>query len=75
MTTRANAILILEGIITRNEALKAQYNALRSQYCGSVLTDKHDFDVELLSRLINSLKRGKAAVSYTHLTLPTIYSV
>ena len=46
---------------TRNEALKAQYNALRSQYCGSVLTDKHDFDVELLSRLINSLKRGKAA--------------
>ena len=24
----------------RNEALKAQYNAFRSQYCGSTLTDK-----------------------------------
>ena len=46
---------------TRNEALKTQYNVLRSQYCGSVFTDKHAFDVELLSRLINGLKRGKAA--------------
>jgi len=36
-------------------------NDLRAQYCGSVLTDEQAFDAELLSRLINSLKRGKAA--------------
>ena len=46
---------------SRNETLKAQYNALRSQFCGSTLTDKQIFDAELLSRLINSLKHGKAA--------------
>ena len=44
-----------------DRSLKAQYNAPRSQYCGSTLTDKQGFDAELLSRLINSLKRGKAA--------------
>ena len=45
----------------RNEALKAQYKAYRAAYFGSPLIDQQTFDVELLSRLINSLKRGKAA--------------
>ena len=40
---------------------KAQYLAYRAKYFGSSLTNQHAFDVELLSRLINSLKRGKDA--------------
>jgi len=41
-----------------NEAFKAQYKAYRAAYFGSPLTDQQTLDVELLSRLINSLKRG-----------------
>jgi len=44
-----------------NKALKAEYKAYRAKYFGSSLTDQQSFDVELLSRLINNLKRGKAA--------------
>ena len=52
---------VCKSVKTHNEALKTKYNALRAHYCGSVLTDEQVFDAELLSRLINSLKRGKAA--------------
>jgi len=44
-----------------NEALKAEYKAYRAKYFGSPLTDQQAFDVELLSKLINNLKCGKAA--------------
>ena len=36
-------------------------NSDHTRYCGSLLTDHHVFNVELLSRLISSLKRSKAA--------------
>ena len=32
-------------------------------------------NVQLLSQQMGSLLRGSVSVSYTHLTLPTIYSV
>ena len=45
----------------RNEELKAQYFAMRSEYCGSPIYSNQYFDVELLSKLVTSIRNGKAA--------------
>jgi len=52
---------VCKSVNTHNEDLKTKYNALRAQYCASILTDEQVFDAELPSRLINNLKRCKAA--------------
>jgi hypothetical protein len=45
----------------RNEELKSHYLAMRSEYCGSPIINNQQFDVELLSKLVSSMKNGKAA--------------
>jgi len=47
--------------IQRNEELKAEYTALRANYCGSAIFDNKRFNTEQISKLVNSLKSGKAA--------------
>jgi len=39
---------VCKSVKTYNEALKTKYNALRAQFCGSVLTDEQVFDAERL---------------------------
>ena len=42
---------------------------------GAILTDSGGFQVFSLSKIRKILPQGIESVSYTHLTLPTIYSV
>jgi len=44
----------------RANVLKKSYFESRSTYCGLPITDAHKFDTELVSRVIMSLKQGKA---------------
>ena len=48
------------------------YKTLRSHVDKSLEADENDFEVR---RISSALALGDKAVSYTHLTLPTIYSV
>ena len=45
----------------RAAALRAEYNALRTGYFGFPMTDDHFFTTELISKVINELKCGRAA--------------
>jgi hypothetical protein len=65
----------------RADELKAEYVAMRGDYCGTPLMDDHLFDVELVGNIISDLKRGKAAgldtltaehLQCCHPILPTI---
>jgi len=47
--------------IRRNDELKAEYTAIRTNYCGSVISDNKRFNTEQISKLVSSLKSGKAA--------------
>ena len=47
--------------IQRNEELKAEFNALRANYCGSAISENKRFNTEQISKLVSSLKSGKAA--------------
>jgi len=45
----------------RTQELNDQYLSLRGNYCGLPLSDDHEFDTELVSKVVADLKRGKAA--------------
>ena len=45
----------------RNDELQAQYNERRADYVGCPINNNQQIDVELLSNLIASMKKGKAA--------------
>ena len=46
---------------SRADELRHEYIQLKSSYCGLPLTDDYLFDVELVGKIVASLKRGKAA--------------
>jgi len=45
----------------RAAELKDEYTAMRNAYCGSPMSEDCMFDVDLVSKVICELKRGKAA--------------
>ena len=55
----------------KSEDIKARVNQIKAQ----IETTTSDYDKEKLQERLAKLAGGVAAVSYTHLTLPTIYSV
>lgn len=67
--------------VSRAQELETEYLNLRKDYSGYPLTNENLFDVELVSKVITDLKRGKAAgldllsaehLQYCHPILPTI---
>jgi len=61
--------------------LKQSYLASRASYCGHAVTETHNIDTELVSRIITNLKRGKAMdidgltaehLQYCHTVLPVL---
>ena len=45
----------------RAQELNDQYSALKENYCGLPLSDAHNVDTELVSKVVADLKRSKAA--------------
>jgi len=45
----------------RAAELKDEYTAMRNAYCGTPLSENCMFDIDLVSKVICELKRGKAA--------------
>jgi hypothetical protein len=63
--------------------LCSEYQQLRANYCGMPLTNESLFDTELVSKVIDNLKRGKAAgldgltaehLTHSHPILPCVLS-
>jgi len=49
--------------VTRASELYDEYTRMREQYCGAPYKDEFVFDVELLSKVIDKLKRGLDSLS------------
>ena len=67
----------------RNSELKEEYESLRHNYSGSPFDPKYLFNAELLDKVINELKRDKAAdldtltaehLQYSHPAIATVLS-
>ena len=63
-----------KGLLNLKQTLVGEIDMTRT---GSayVVTDEHEEDVYIPAKRMNGALHGDKAVSYTHLTLPTIYSV
>ena len=61
------------GLNTVNQIIISRPRSVQSLYVGEALNKRIESVVEEAEK--NKIKITKKAVSYTHLTLPTIYSV